>query len=261
MSHQASFAAALLAAQPVCAPGLLAWNGSDPARRFAVYRNNVMVSVGDALADNFPVTQELVGEEFFRAMARLFIQAHPPRSPVLALYGTELADFIAGFAPAANLPWLADLARLEMLRVRAFHAADGVALGESELTGLATDAEVLPQLQFSLHPSLGVLRSTHAVVSLWAAHQAADLDAALAQLVIDDPEAALVWRVGLEVEVMRIDAGSGEFLIALKEGTSFGLATAQALAVDPGFDLGASLSLLIRGGAIIGAGNSRSGTS
>lgn len=261
MNHQAAFAAALLAAQPACAPGLRAWNGSDPVRRFAVYRNNVMVSLVDALADNFPVTQELVGEEFFRAMARLFVQAHPPRSPVLALYGAELADFIAGFAPVASLPWLADLARLEMLRVQAFHAADAVALGESELAGLATDVEVLPQLQFSLHPSLGVLRSMHAVVSLWAAHQAADVAAALAQVAIDAPEAALVWRAGLEVEIMRIDAAGAEFLIAIKHGAAFGAAAQQALAVDPEFDLGAALGLLIRGGVIVGAGNSRSGTS
>jgi hypothetical protein len=261
MSRQASFAAALLAEQSACPPGLRAWNDSDPARRFAVYRNNVMVSLGDALADNHPVTQALVGEEFFAAMAHLFVQAHPPRSPVLALYGAELADFIEDFEPVAGLPWLADLARLEMLRVQAFHAVDAVPLGEPQLAGLLAAGDALPQARFSLHPSLGVLRSAHAVVSLWAAHQAADIDAALAQLAIDRPEAALVWRAGLEVEIMRIDAGSAEFLIALKVGATFGAAAQQALAVDSGFDLAAALGLLIRGGAIIGADTSRSGTS
>lgn len=48
-----------------CPGGLTSWNGSDPELRFAVCRNNVMVSLIDALADTFPVVQALVGEEFF----------------------------------------------------------------------------------------------------------------------------------------------------------------------------------------------------
>ena len=174
MSAQRHFAEAVLAAEPLCPPGLMAWNGSDPARRFAVYRNNVMVSLIDALADSYPVTQDLVGEEFFRAMARLFVRTQPPRSPVLALYGAGLAEFIEGFAPAAALPYLADVARLEMLRVQAWHAADAVPLGLADFAALLENAPALAATGFDLHPSLAVLRSAHAVVSLWAAHQAQD---------------------------------------------------------------------------------------
>mgnify|MGYP001390820627 CR=1 FL=1 len=43
------FAAALLDAERAVPSGLVAWNGSDPARRFAIYRNNVVVSLVDAL--------------------------------------------------------------------------------------------------------------------------------------------------------------------------------------------------------------------
>ncbi|MEO8121927.1 MAG: DNA-binding domain-containing protein, partial [Rhodoferax sp.] len=72
MNSQTAFANALLNAELPCPSGLKTWNGSDPGTRFAVYRNNVMVSLIDALADTYPVVQELVGEEFFRAMARVF---------------------------------------------------------------------------------------------------------------------------------------------------------------------------------------------
>lgn len=71
MSSQSAFAAALLNPDLPCPGGLSTWNGSAPATRFAVYRNNVTVSLVDALADTFPVLQALVGEEFFRAMARV----------------------------------------------------------------------------------------------------------------------------------------------------------------------------------------------
>lgn len=261
MSAQHAFAEALFAAGAACPPGLTVWNDSNPARRFAVYRNNVMVSLIDALADSYPVTQELVGEDFFRAMARQFVTAHPPRSPVLALYGDELADFIAGFAPAAGLAYLADVARLEMLRVQAFHAADAAALTAQEIAGLLGDPAALAQARFRFDPSLGVLRSRHAVVSLWAAHQATDVAASLAQVAVDQAEAALVWRAGLEVDIARIGEGVAAFILILKRGVAFAAAAEQALTVDPGFDLVATLGLLVRAGVITAIDLSRSATS
>ena len=45
-------------------------NGGSPARGFAVYRNNVYSSLIDVLESRFFVTSRLVGDEFFRAMAR-----------------------------------------------------------------------------------------------------------------------------------------------------------------------------------------------
>ena len=50
--------------------------------------------------------------------------AEPPRSPLLFQYGGSFADFIAGFAPAAPLPYLRDMARLEYAQGLAYHAAD-----------------------------------------------------------------------------------------------------------------------------------------
>lgn len=258
MNSQSIFAGALLAPEAICPPGLRTWNGSDPGPRFAVYRNNVMVSLIDALADSHPVTRQLVGEEFFAAMARLFVLAQPPRSPVLALYGEGFADFIEAFPPAAGLPYLAAVARLEMLRVRAWHAADAAPIAQQELMCLLADTEGLPAASFLLHPSLGLLRSRHAVVSLWAAHQTGDVAAALAQVAVEDAENALMLRVGLEVDVVRIADAAAIFIMNLQQGVAFGAAAGQALAVDPEFDLAATLGLLIRGGALCSASFSRS---
>ncbi|MBI3094081.1 MAG: putative DNA-binding domain-containing protein [Rhodocyclales bacterium] len=258
MNGQSVFAGALLAPEAICPPGLRTWNGSDPGPRFAVYRNNVMVSLIDALADSHPVTRQLVGEEFFAAMARLFVLAQPPRSPVLALYGEGFADFIEAFPPAAGLPYLAEVARLEMLRVRAWHAADAAPMAQQELMRLLADTEGLPAARFLLHPALGLLRSRHAVVSLWAAHQTGDVAAALAQVAVEDAENALVLRVGLEVDIVRIADAAAIFIMNLQQGVAFGAAAGQALAVEPEFDLAATLGLLIRGGALCSASFSRS---
>ena len=155
--EQAGFAEALLAPALPCPPGLQAWNGSDPARRLAVYRNNVMVSLIDALATSFPVAQELVGEDFFRAMAAEFVRRQPPRSRVLARYGDRLPDFIADFEPARSVPYLADLARLEFARIQAYHAADAEALSPAAAAAALRDGADVGRLVLICHPSVVAL--------------------------------------------------------------------------------------------------------
>jgi len=261
MSTQQVFAEALLASEAICPPGLTTWNGSAPEKRFAVYRNNVVVGLIDALADSFPVTQELVGERFFRAMARQFVRTQPPRSPVLALYGDGFAEFIEAFPAAAGLPYLADVARLELLRVQAWHAADAEPLAAETIGRLLGDAEALPEARFTLHPSLRTLRSRHAVVSLWTAHQSESAALALAQVDPALAETALVRREGLEVEISAIADGAAMFIDGLQQGAAFGHAARQALGADPGFDLAATLGMLIRGGLLASATTPRSATS
>ena len=121
---QAGFAAALLdPAAPV--PAGIVGPGRRPApRRFAVYRNNVVSALGNAVAGSFPAVKRIVGEDFFRAMARAYVLAEPPTSPVLLDYGTTFPDFIARFAPAASLPYLPDVARIERRWREAYHAED-----------------------------------------------------------------------------------------------------------------------------------------
>ncbi len=248
MSGQAAFAAALLADGPRCPDGLRTWNGSDPAPRFAVYRNNVIVSLIDALADTYPVTRALVGDDFFHAMARAYARAHPPRSPVLAHYGADFADFVVVFGPAASLPYLPDVARLEWLYVLAFHAADADPLATDRIAALLADPDRLRQTRFVLHPSLAVLQSAYAVASLWAAHQDRSPLSAI------DPvagEAALVRRNGLQVEILRLDRAAAEFIAALRQGRCLGDAADAALSLAADFDLAGCLGQLIRSGAII----------
>lgn len=252
MSAQSDFAAGvsqrLLTPTLASPPGLKAWNGSDPARRFGVYRNNVIVSLTDALADSYPVVQALVGEEFFRAMAGEFVRRSPPRSPVLAWYGDGFADFVAGFAPVAGLPYLSDVARLEWLRVEAWHAADAVPLPMDELATLLAKEDSLPDTRFTLHPALRVTGSPHPVASLWAAHQDDDPAAILPGLNMTKAEAALLVRPSLDVEILPVAFETADFIRRLQSGATLGSASTASADLD----LPAALGLLIRCGALTG---------
>jgi len=247
MSRQEVFASALLAPDPTCPEGLFSHNGADPASRFAVYRNNVHSSLINALADGYPVARQLVGDEFFRAMAGVYAQASPPTSPLMNEYGSDFADFIQSFGPAASVPYLADVARLERLRVKAYHAADVYPMDQQTVIDCLQQQSNLGQLCLQLHPSVSALNSAYAVVALWAAHQTT---ASLATLNPSHPQSALVVRNGLDVEVFNIDRGSAAFINSLSNGWPLEMAMAYALDAAAEFDLHQCLALLIGHGAI-----------
>ena len=162
--HSSRFSAALLDPQRPCPEGLFSANGADPASRFAVYRNNVQSSLINALADSYPVVSQLVGDEFFRAMAGLYVRSYPPQGPLINDYGKDFAEFIDRFEPAASVPYLADVARLERLRVQAYHAADAQPLSHEQIAAALSDPQALSELTVGFHPSLNLLTSAFAVV-------------------------------------------------------------------------------------------------
>ncbi|MBP6008452.1 MAG: putative DNA-binding domain-containing protein [Rhodoferax sp.] len=243
MSSQGQFAQALLNVNVPIPAGLTTWNGSDPTDRFSVYRNNVLASLIGALADTYPVVQALVGEEFFRAMSKVFVQSTPPTSRLMAYYGIGFADFIDRFPPARSIAYLADVARLEMARVEACHAADARPIDSQCLQATLSDHGLLMSLRLTLHPSIRVRCSPYAIGSIWEAHLGT---LKLDLLDTDQAESMLVFREGLEVAMLEVSNGQACFVAALQGGTTLLAAAGQACAIDQGFDLPLTLAMLMR---------------
>ncbi len=241
---QNDFAAALLDAHKAVPDALTAHNANPPVKRFAVYRNNVIVGLVNALRTRFPATEKIVGADFFFAMARLFVAAHPPRSKILSAYGEDFPDFIATFEPAAELPYLPDVARLEAARTRAYHAADAEPLSPQDFGAL--DPAQIGNLRVTLHPSLQIVRSRHPVVTIWAMNAG---DMALGPVDENRAEDALVSRPGFDVLVRQLPPGGAAFLLALARGEALASAAGAALDEASDFDLAANLAGLIGSGA------------
>lgn len=242
---QHSFAGALLDPGRAVPAALTSHTAKIPAKRFAVYRNNVVVGLIHALARRFPVVERIVGEEFFAAMARVFVVDNPPRSPLLMVYGDAFPDFIAGFDPAAELPYLACVARLEAARTRAYHAADAIPLDPAVLRSL--DQETLGDLRIVRHPAAEIVRSKFPIVTIWAMN-AGEIE--LGPVADWSGEDALVTRPGLEVEVRALPAGGAAFLSVLFSGQPLAAASEAALEESADFDLAANLAGLIGAGAV-----------
>ena len=214
-------------------------------RRFAIYRNNVVVGLVEALARRFPVCLAIVGEAFFRAMAREFVLAMPPPSPVLLGYGDAFPGFIEGFAPADEVPYLADVARLEYARGAAHHAADALVAGAERLAEL--DGYPPARIRVALHPAVRLLRSKWPVVTLWEMNAG---EAPLGPFANWTGEDAVVARPAYRVGVHRLPPGSFTFLTSLGSGGSLEAALIAAIAEDEAFEPASGIAALIEFGLV-----------
>lgn len=242
---QSRFAEALLDRTKPVPAGVVSWTGAEPVRRYGVYRNNVATGLARALATRFPITEKIVGQEFFTAMARDFVLAHPPTSPVLLHYGGTFAGFVARYPAAAGLPYLPDIVRLEDAQIRAYHARDTQPIASDVLTRILP--ERMSGLTFRFHPAVSIVRSAFPIVTIWS------MNSGLAPLApIEDwrAEDALVTRPELSVLTREISPASAVFLLALMRGSSLGEAFEEALQAGTDFDLGRNLAELLRAGAL-----------
>lgn len=222
--------------------------GKAVTRRYAVYRNNVTVSLIDALAASFPATQRITGKDFFRAMARFHVRATPPDSPLLFEYGRDFPDFIERYEYAQPMPWLADVARIERAWLDAYHAADAEPLASEALASIPP--EELAVTVLVPHPATRIARSRFPAVTIFAANRG---DGPVGRIEATEPEDALITRPGLEVFVRHLPPGGAVFLSHLVSGEPLGAAAAAAFAESAGFDLSANIAGVLEAGAFTAA--------
>ena len=240
----AAFAAALLDPERAAPAGLTGPAGKRAVKRFAAYRNNVVVGLVDALAATFPAVQRIVGERFFRAAARLHALETPPTSPLIAEYGRDFPDFLARFEHARSLPYLPDVARIERAWLDAYHAADADPIDPAALGAVLP--ERLGGLRFTPHPAMRVVRSRFAAVSAVAYNRSSGEVPPIDMSAAQD---ALIVRPALEVSLTALPPGGAAFILALAEGAALGEAAQRASADAPDFDLAANIGGILAAGA------------
>jgi hypothetical protein len=217
--------------------------GKKAERRFAVYRNNVMTSLIDALGEIFPTLRNLVGEDFFAATAAVYVRRHPPTSPLLFAYGSDFADFIADFEPARDFPFLADVARLERLWLDCFHEADAPVLDPADLGRIPS--EHLAEIRFAPHPAIRVARFEYRAVSILTRDRNGQSLEGFDPMA---PELALLTRPDCDVEIRHLDAAGAAFVEALANGAALGEAAGMAMAQDPCFPLAEAIQGMLQAG-------------
>jgi len=200
---------------------LVGWLREPPARAaqgLSAYRGNAAAIAERALSAAFPTVQQLIGEESFAQLARVFWHRQPPHRGDLARYGDGLAEWISHDRQLASEPYLADVARVDWAVHVIEHAAD-VAAAPTGLSLLADDEP--SQLTLRLRPSLAIVQSRFPVVTIWQAHRRDDADrfATVREAFANHvAETALIARPQWQAAVSAIDDATACFMRTLREG-------------------------------------------
>ncbi len=246
---QQAFAAAVLAEDG--APPAFATTSPESAReRISIYRRAMFANYRSALAATYPVVKKLVGAPFFDGAVDAFARAHPSRSGDLNVYGSQFGAFLAGYPPAADLPYLPDVARLEWAIDETGRAADDAAAPSEVLAAFAAIAPAdLPEIRIVLAQACRIVASPFPVLRIWRINQ----DDAPPDAIVSLDEggvAVLVRRDARGVSLTALAPGEHAWLAALAADATLGAAIDAARAADETFDLAAALRERIADGTI-----------
>lgn len=237
---QETFTRALLdPAQPEPS-GLTDDQGRPAGKRFSVYRNNVAVSLLDALEAGFPATARLLGEVNFKQIAQGYSRENPPSSPLMMLYGGRFPNYIGKIPALKSLGYLPDVARLEYAMRQSYHAADATSIDPARLASLGANDLNRARLVFA--SSVKLVRSDWPILDIRAKALSPETAAPAGSA-----QSVLVARPEYDPTLTALAPEMAELLQNLLNGAPL----AQALTQVPNAELGALLALLLSQNALI----------
>lgn len=243
---------AIRSAAPVDKLANAAGSPARVAAGVAVYRNNVRAAYLRALQETFPVVERLVGEAFFRYLAHEYFHTHPPKSPLVARYGDALPGFLEKFEAVSTLPYLSDVARLELAWLAAYHAAEARALTPEEIFDAVGDAP--DAASFEVHPSLRLLRSRYPVHAIWRHNRDRNKEPLKLE---SGGERVLIIRPENAVMTSTISSGLFAALEAISDGDTLGGALDRAVAAEPAARPPGIIQCIATSGAIMAVNSGR----
>lgn len=224
---QHHFARGMLTGSDAAVEGWIAEDDIAAAERIGIYRNTFLGVLVNAMRLTYPVTERLVGAEFFEGAARFFLSDNPPHSACLNDYGAGFDAFLAQLPEAAGLSYLPDVARLEWAVSQAAVAEDSAVLDPAALMQFL--AEELGELQLVPVASLRMVDLAAPADAIWLAITADNEDALKHIRFTGEPYALLVHRGEGGIVFRRLSGSEREMTAALCNGSTL----ATALATSP----------------------------
>jgi hypothetical protein len=213
---------------------------------FAVYRNTSAATATDALASAYPATRAILGEADFHNLALAYFRSEPPKTPVLADYGRDFADWLDWRPEASHPSYLSDIARIDRLQLETHLAPDP----EDKLGLNASEAgdDEWTTIIAELHPATRFRWFDRPTPSIWLALRDSSAPENVAPAW--KAEGILLTRPSGAIEARVIDRVECDLLIGFAAGECVGLAAIAAAHQHPAFNIGASFKRLLQSGAI-----------
>lgn len=223
-------------------------NGPKKAqKRFDVYRNNVIVSLMDAMKAAYPSILAILGEENFEKVVRIYVVEHPPKSAMMQTYGDDFPAFIEKFTPLKSAPFLSGVAAMEQAWHNSYHASDRSALTAEDFSNFPQ--ETIMNLSFVFHPAAYLQNSQFPILDFF--NFRFEIPSEAPELEVG--QCVLITRPNLELQMFQLDELNFIFLEKLKSGSPLQEAAEAAFSQDNSFDLASAIALLIQSGAVTSA--------
>ncbi len=226
------------------AKALMSDGQPDPAflrLAFAVYRNTSARGTVEALRAAFPTVDMLVGEEMFSAVAIDYRRERPPVSPVLSEYGADFPAYLARQPWTCELPYVADVARLDRLWLESFLAADHAPSPRAAVRD--------EPARLMLHPATRFAWLETPAMTIWQAHRDPD---GLTDLEPEwQPEGALFTRRGHQVRAEPISPACHRLLLTCATPSRVVDCVTAVAAAFPEADVPELLGRCVASGALI----------
>lgn len=219
-------------------------DGQTAPKRFGVYRNNVVVSLIEALKAVYPSIAAMMGEKNFQKIARFYVSEHPPSSAMMQTFGGEFPEFVKNLPPLKNSPFLEDLAMAEKAWLEAYHASDAVPISPEKLGSF--NPEETMNLIFTAHPASHLIMSKYPLSDLFDYRNASPENG----IDMEISQHLLITRPHLNVFTTALDNADATFFDLILSGNTLGTAIGTSSETDEKFDAGKAIALLIQTGAV-----------
>jgi hypothetical protein len=249
---QRSFARALNGTRDVDFFALISDEGIDPVARFSIYHTHVMGRLTAALVSTYPVVRDLVDRGFFDYAADTFIRRTLPASSCLDEYGEKFPSFLETFPPAAEIPYLSDVARLEWhigraVR-RAAHPVPQIKTLTKALERCIQDGIDVSRIYFRFAPNVRFLSSRYPIDTIWKMHQE---EAPMNGLCLGNAGAHLQIGGGDRLCISNLSPPAWAFRSQLSCGASLDAAFSSVTAMFADFNCALEISALLNEACIV----------
>jgi hypothetical protein len=209
------------------------------SQAFAVYRNTCARGVVEGLRAAFPTIDMIVGEEMFTGIALEYRSAEPPAGPVLSDYGSRFPAWLARQPWTCELPYIADVARLDWMWLESFLAADPKDM----------PTQFGPQPRIMLYPATRFAWLATPALTIWQAHR----DPRGFDLLDPDwiEEGALFTRSDGQVRAHPIDRACHYLLLLCAASTALSQCLETVAEVHPQSNVPELLQRCLAAGALI----------
>jgi len=135
----------------------------SPTECVEIYSRGYAARLTEALGETFEATWWVLGDEEFFSLCQMYIQRTPSFHYDLSDYGTDFTDFLGKTNQSAEIPFLVELAKFELLFKRIFHKAN--LMSQAGICSSATSLN--DKLKLTLSPSASLLESQYPVYTIW----------------------------------------------------------------------------------------------